>query len=55
MHTVTKPDLDLHGQLLRPGSHGYDEARFVWNGLVDKRPAFIARCADPDDVAQGVR
>jgi FAD/FMN-containing dehydrogenase len=45
----------LHGGLLRPGSGGYDEARKVWNRLVDKRPALIARCADADDVAHSVR
>jgi hypothetical protein len=32
------------GLLLRPGDPGYDEARRVHNGLVDKRPALIARC-----------
>jgi FAD/FMN-containing dehydrogenase len=45
----------LHGELLRPDSGGYDEARKVWNRLVDKRPALIARCADADDVAHTVR
>jgi FAD/FMN-containing dehydrogenase len=45
----------LHGGLLRPDSVGYDEARKVWNRVVDKRPALIARCADADDVAQSVR
>ncbi len=45
----------LRGRLLRPGSSGYDEARKVWNRLVDKRPALICRCADVDDVARSVR
>jgi len=45
----------LHGGLLLPDSYGYDEARKVWNRLVDKRPALIARCADADDVAHSVR
>jgi len=45
----------LHGGLLRPDSDGYDEARKVWNRLVDKRPALVARCADADDVAHSVR
>ncbi len=45
----------LHGALLRPDSGGYDEARKVWNRLVDKRPALICRCADSDDVAHSVR
>ena len=37
----------LRGQLLRPGDDGYDEARKVWNGMFDRRPALIARCAGP--------
>jgi FAD/FMN-containing dehydrogenase len=45
----------LHGALLRPDSGGYDEARKIWNRLVDKRPALICRCADADDVARSVR
>jgi FAD/FMN-containing dehydrogenase len=39
------------GMLLRPGGEGYDEARSVWNGGVDHRPAVIARCSSPADVA----
>jgi FAD/FMN-containing dehydrogenase len=38
------------GTLLRPADAGYDEARSVHNGLIDKRPALIARCAGTDDV-----
>jgi FAD/FMN-containing dehydrogenase len=43
------------GQLLEPGSAGYEEARKVHNGLVDKRPALIARCANATDVANAIR
>ena len=42
------------GALLRPGEEGYDEARRVWNGAIDRRPALIARCAGADDVAEAV-
>lgn len=42
---------DFNGVLLRPGDEGYDEARSVWNGGVDHRPAAIARCTSPADVA----
>lgn len=38
------------GQVLRPVDLGYEEARKVHNGLVDKRPALIARCQDASDV-----
>jgi FAD/FMN-containing dehydrogenase len=42
------------GELLRPGDPSYDEARRVHNGLVDKRPALIARCRSADDVAEAI-
>src|SRR5688572_16774354 len=45
----------FRGQLLRPGGAGYEEARKVHNGLVDKRPALIAQCADATDVANAIR
>ncbi|HZH44003.1 MAG TPA: FAD-binding oxidoreductase [Lysobacter sp.] len=43
------------GELLRPGQPGYDEARRIWNGAIDRRPAFIARCRTTDEVAAAVR
>jgi FAD/FMN-containing dehydrogenase len=42
------------GQLMRPGDDGYDEARRVFNGMIDRSPALIARCANADDVAAAV-
>ncbi|SFP62393.1 FAD/FMN-containing dehydrogenase [Geodermatophilus dictyosporus] len=45
---------DLHGPLLRPHDDGYDPARRVWNGNVDRRPAAIARCLDAADVQRAV-
>lgn len=44
----------LHGKLLAPDSEGYDEARTIWNGMIDRRPALIARCTNADDVVQSV-
>jgi FAD/FMN-containing dehydrogenase len=44
----------LRGELLRPGDPGYEEARLVWNDLIDKRPALIVRCAGVDDVIDTV-
>ena len=40
----------LRGQLLAPGDEGYDRARKLWNGMFDRRPALIARCAGAADV-----
>ncbi|MEX3982095.1 FAD-binding oxidoreductase [Paraburkholderia sp. EG287A] len=45
----------LHGTLVMPRDPDYDEARRVWNGTVDKRPAMIIYCADADDVVAAVR
>lgn len=41
----------LRGPVLSPGEPAYDEARALWNGRVDRRPAAIARCLDQRDVA----
>ncbi|MEV6599845.1 FAD-binding oxidoreductase [Actinoplanes sp. NPDC051346] len=45
----------VRGLLLRPGEDGYDAARRVWNGGIDRRPMVIVRCAGTDDVAAAVR
>jgi FAD/FMN-containing dehydrogenase len=45
----------FRGALVRPGEEGYDEARRIWNGAIDRRPALIARCAGADDVVAAVR
>ncbi|MEA2399211.1 MAG: hypothetical protein QOK25_2767 [Thermoleophilaceae bacterium] len=42
------------GQLLHSSDDGYDDARQVFNGMIDRRPAVIARCAGADDVAATV-
>jgi FAD/FMN-containing dehydrogenase len=44
----------LKGPLFSVGQEGYDAARRVWNGMIDKHPALIARCADAADVARAV-
>jgi FAD/FMN-containing dehydrogenase len=43
------------GQVLRPTDPGYEEARRVHNGLIDRRPALIARCRGLADIADAVR
>lgn len=44
----------LRGDLLRPGDPDYDEARQLYNAMIDKRPALIARCVDAADVQAAV-
>ncbi|MFC4449616.1 FAD-binding oxidoreductase [Halorussus aquaticus] len=44
----------LRGTLVRPDDEGYDEARSVWNGMIDKHPALIVQCAGPADVISAV-
>jgi len=48
------PQLRLKGNVVLEGSVDYDEARKVWNGAIDKRPAMIAYCAGAEDVARTV-
>jgi FAD/FMN-containing dehydrogenase len=43
------------GEVLSPGDTGYDEARAVFNGMIDRRPALIAVCSSTDDVVTAVR
>ena len=43
------------GQLLLPTDHGYDDRRRVHNGLIDRRPAVIARCHGVVDIVEAVR
>src|SRR4249919_2855986 len=45
----------LHGSVVRPGDPNYDEVRALYNAMIDKRPALIARCADVDDVVASVK
>lgn len=44
----------LRGALLLPGEQGYDEARIIWNAMVDRRPALVVRAAGAADVVQAV-
>ncbi len=43
------------GRCLVEGSPGYDQARTVWNAMVDRRPRAIVRCASADHVADAIR
>ena len=44
----------LRGELIRPGDANYDDARRVYNAMIDKHPALIARCTDVADVISAV-
>ena len=44
----------FHGDVLLPGDAAYESARAVWNAMIDKRPAVIARCATTADVVRAV-
>ena len=45
----------MRGELLEPSHPAYDTTRIVWNGMIDRRPALIARCRNAADVAACVK
>jgi FAD/FMN-containing dehydrogenase len=47
--------LQLKGQLILPGDSLYDEARKVWNSMINKRPAMIVQCTGTDDIIAAIR
>lgn len=56
------PDADVdefkahfRGDVLRPDGAGYEEVRQIWNAMIDRRPALIARCASAGDVVEAVK
>ena len=44
----------LSGDVVSPGHQDYEAARAVWNGMIDRRPALIAHCANRQDVIEAV-
>jgi FAD/FMN-containing dehydrogenase len=45
----------LAGTIMLPGNPGYDEARSIWNGMIDRKPAIIVRCRTESDVTHAVK
>ena len=44
----------IKGRVLTPSDSGYEDARQIWNAMIDRRPAAIVQCADADDVPQAI-
>jgi FAD/FMN-containing dehydrogenase len=58
LHTngaLKKLKVTVQGNLFVPGEKGYEEARRIWNGMIDKKPAAILQCQTSDDVKAGVK
>src|SRR6201995_1033325 len=55
MTTTNAFPTTFQGDVLQPHAPGYDDARKVWNGMIDRRPAFIARCKSVSDVQTALR
>src|ERR1700676_32187 len=53
--TIAAFRASLRGGLIEPSDPSYDEARKVYNGMIDRRPRLIARCADVADVMTAVK
>jgi FAD/FMN-containing dehydrogenase len=46
--------ISFRGSVLPAGTHGYEQARKIWNGMFDRKPALIVRCVGTSDVIQAV-
>src|SRR5215831_15806485 len=51
---IAKLQARLRGEVIRPGDAGYERARRVWNGRMNRYPALIVYCADPEDVRTAI-
>ena len=48
-------DADVQGNVLLAGDPEYDSSRKIWNGIFDRKPSIIARCAEPGDIVSAVK
>ncbi len=53
-HAADLRTLRLDGRIVLPGDDGWDAARAVWNGMIDRQPAAVLQAASPEDVAAGI-
>src|ERR1700739_2687615 len=53
--TIAAFRASLRGELIEPGDAGYEDARRVYNRMIERRPRMIARCADVSDVMAAVK
>jgi len=51
---IEKFKSSLRGKLILPDEEGYDKSRTIWNGMIDKYPAMVVKCAGPADVIAAV-
>lgn len=52
---VTRLPSPFDGVVLAPGDPGFEKARLVWNGMIDRKPAMVARCRSTSDVSATIR
>ena len=53
--TIPKLRTEVKGKVILPSNPDYDEARTIWNGMIDRKPAVIVRCKKASDVSPAIR